>query len=89
MIGGVDGAELRFVSLYSGCGGLDLGFARAGMRPVWANDIDAHAVETYNKISKVTDPQWRDAARSSRGTPPSPGTCEALLASWRRGWRTW
>src|SRR5215475_13510548 len=26
MIGGVDGAELRLVSLYSGCGGLDLGF---------------------------------------------------------------
>jgi DNA (cytosine-5)-methyltransferase 1 len=62
MMGGVDGAELRFVSLYSGCGGLDLGFARAGMRPVWANDIDGHAVETYNKICKVTDPQWRDAA---------------------------
>jgi C-5 cytosine-specific DNA methylase/Hint domain/LAGLIDADG-like domain len=67
MIGGVDGAELRFVSLYSGCGGLDLGFARAGMRPVWANDIDAHAVDTYNKISKVTDPRWKDAAQLFEG----------------------
>ena len=36
------------VSLYSGAGGLDLGFARAGFRPVWANDIDADAVRTYN-----------------------------------------
>ena len=59
--------DLTFVSLYSGCGGLDLGFARAGMRPVWANDIDAHAVDTYNKISKVTDPQWADAAELFEG----------------------
>jgi DNA (cytosine-5)-methyltransferase 1 len=40
----------RFVSLYSGAGGLDIGFARAGFAPVWANDIDAAAVETYNTL---------------------------------------
>lgn len=51
-----------YVSLYSGCGGMDLGFARAGFRPVWANDIDATAVETYNRIAKVEDPAWVDAA---------------------------
>jgi DNA (cytosine-5)-methyltransferase 1 len=59
--------DLTFVSLYSGCGGLDLGFARAGMQPVWANDIDAHAVDTYNKISKVEDPRWRDTAARFEG----------------------
>src|SRR5689334_10022689 len=32
------------VSLYSGAGGLDLGFAAAGFRPIWANDIDPLAV---------------------------------------------
>lgn len=36
-----------FVSLYSGCGGLDLGFVAAGFRPLWANDFDQHACETY------------------------------------------
>src|SRR4051794_24847282 len=41
---------LRYVSLYSGAGGMDLGFARAGMTPVWANDIDPRAVETYNSL---------------------------------------
>ena len=51
-----------FVSLYSGCGGLDLGFARAGFRPVWANDFDQHAVDTYNSIKDVTDPEWAEAA---------------------------
>lgn len=38
------------ISVYSGAGGLDLGFARAGFRPVWANDIDPDAVETYNSV---------------------------------------
>ena len=41
-----------FVSLYSGAGGLDLGFIDAGFVPVFANDIDAHAVETYNRTMK-------------------------------------
>ena len=37
------------MSLYSGAGGLDLGFFRAGFEPIWANDIDADAVMTYNR----------------------------------------
>lgn len=60
----VDGANgLTFVSLYSGAGGLDLGFAKAGFRPVFANDIDPFAVQTYNRLSEVRDPEWREAAR--------------------------
>jgi DNA (cytosine-5)-methyltransferase 1 len=56
-----------FVSLYSGCGGMDLGFAQAGFMPVWANDIDPDAVDTYNRLSKVEDPRWLDAARRFEG----------------------
>lgn len=37
------------LSLYSGAGGLDLGFARAGFDLVWANDHDKHAVATYKQ----------------------------------------
>ncbi|MZQ74733.1 MAG: DNA (cytosine-5-)-methyltransferase [Peptoclostridium sp.] len=37
------------VSLFSGCGGLDLGFARAGFNIVWANDFDKFAVKTYKE----------------------------------------
>jgi DNA (cytosine-5)-methyltransferase 1 len=40
-------SQLRFVSLYSGAGGLDLGFIEAGFEPLWANDFDPDAVETY------------------------------------------
>lgn len=35
------------ISLYSGAGGMDLGFLNAGFEVVWANDVDALAVETY------------------------------------------
>ena len=36
------------VSLYSGCGGFDLGFEAAGFRPVAAYDIDPKVVGVYN-----------------------------------------
>lgn len=39
--------KLEVVSLFSGCGGLDLGFKKAGYKIVWANDFDRFAVETY------------------------------------------
>ncbi len=38
---------MRVVSLFSGVGGLDLGFIRAGHEIVWANDIYEDAVQTY------------------------------------------
>jgi DNA (cytosine-5)-methyltransferase 1 len=37
------------VSLFSGAGGLDLGFIKAGHTIVWANDLFADAVATYRK----------------------------------------
>lgn len=40
---------MRIISLFSGAGGLDLGLIRAGNEIVWANDIDASAVETYRR----------------------------------------
>lgn len=38
----------RLISLFSGCGGLDLGFKRAGFRSVYANDFDADAQAVYS-----------------------------------------
>ena len=39
--------KYRVVSLFSGIGGLDLGFEYAGFNVIWANDFDKYAVETY------------------------------------------
>lgn len=40
---------MKIVSLFSGAGGLDLGFIQAGHTIVWANDNYADAVATYRK----------------------------------------
>jgi DNA (cytosine-5)-methyltransferase 1 len=40
-------SSLRTISLYSGAGGLDHGFIRAGFEVTWANEIDPWACETY------------------------------------------
>ena len=38
----------RLISLFSGCGGLDLGFEKAGFKIVYANDFDADAQAVYS-----------------------------------------
>ena len=38
---------MKIVSLFSGCGGLDLGFIKAGFDVVWANDVFEDAAKTY------------------------------------------
>lgn len=40
--------NMRVASLFCGCGGLDMGFVKAGYDIVWANDFDKYAVQTYN-----------------------------------------
>ena len=38
---------MKVLSLFCGCGGLDMGFVKAGYDIVWANDFDKYAVQTY------------------------------------------
>ena len=38
----------RLISLFSGCGGMDLGFKKAGFNIVFANDFDADAQAVYS-----------------------------------------
>ncbi|HAT9450084.1 TPA: DNA (cytosine-5-)-methyltransferase [Legionella pneumophila subsp. pneumophila] len=40
---------MNIVSLFSGCGGLDLGLIQSGHKIIWANDIFADAAATYRK----------------------------------------
>jgi len=39
---------MAVVSLFSGCGGMDLGFSLAGFKVVWANDNNSDACATYS-----------------------------------------
>ncbi|CZI16407.1 DNA cytosine methyltransferase [Legionella pneumophila serogroup 1] len=37
----------RILSLFSGCGGLDLGFHQEGYKTIWANDFNTWAAKTF------------------------------------------
>ena len=46
---------MKVVSLFSGCGGTDLGFILAGHDVVYANDFNKWACKTYKKnLPQVT-----------------------------------
>jgi DNA (cytosine-5)-methyltransferase 1 len=40
---------MKIVSFFSGAGGLDLGFQKAGFNVIWANEFDKEIWETYEK----------------------------------------
>lgn len=44
-----DPNKLKVVSLFSGAGGMDLGFINAGFEIIWANDFFEDAVTSYRK----------------------------------------
>ncbi len=50
----------EIVSLFSGCGGLDLGFSQAGFNVVWANEFDKDIWETYAQNHSHTFLDKRD-----------------------------
>ena len=41
--------ELKMASLFSGVGGVDLGFAQAGFTTVYANEIDVYPAQTFEE----------------------------------------
>ena len=40
---------MNLISFFAGCGGLDLGFEKAGFRVVWANELEPSVHATYEK----------------------------------------
>lgn len=57
----INQSNLQFVSLYSGSGGFDLGFAQAGFQAIFANDIDRDATATHLELKNIRDPKWNYA----------------------------
>lgn len=58
---GEDDCIYTHASLFSGCGGFDLGFRQAGFRTVFANDIDSDACQTYRlNLGEITEGDIRE-----------------------------
>lgn len=45
---------MKCISLYTGCGGLDLGFHEAGFNTTWANELSKDALKTYENELRRT-----------------------------------
>lgn len=77
-------------SLFSGCGGMDLGFSQAGYKILWANDFVEEACETYahnigdhivcGDITKINLKTIPDVDVIIGGFP-----CQDFSMIWKRG----
>lgn len=57
-------------SLFAGIGGIDLGFSQAGVKSVWANEIDEYCALTFNANHKETKLVVKDVCQiSSKDIP--------------------
>ena len=43
----------KIISLFSGAGGMDLGFHKAGFKVIWANEYDKFVHPTYQNFFKL------------------------------------
>jgi DNA (cytosine-5)-methyltransferase 1 len=51
---------MKVISLFSGAGGLDLGFVQAGFEIIWSNDIMRSACDTYSANKKYFNAELYD-----------------------------
>jgi DNA (cytosine-5)-methyltransferase 1 len=67
---------MKIVSLFSGAGGLDLGFSKAGFNVIWANEYDKDIWETYEKNHPNTFLDKRSVTEISSEEVPD---CDGII----------
>ena len=81
---------MNVVSLFSGCGGLDLGFEKAGFEVVWANEYDTTIHATYRLNHPNTELNTADIRSLTAQDIPD---CDGIIGgppcqSWSLGGRS-
>lgn len=66
----------NIVSFFSGCGGLDLGFEKAGYNILWANEFDKDIWDTYRYNHKNTFLDTRSITEIDASEVPD---CEGMI----------
>lgn len=67
---------MNIVSLFAGCGGLDLGFKKAGFNVVWANEFDVSIHDTYRLNHPTTILNTADVRSLSDSDIPQ---CDGII----------
>ena len=80
----------KVVSLFAGCGGLDLGFKQAGYEILWANDFNEHAGATYKRnfgdhmhVGPIQEVDFGSLPKPDLITGGFP--CQDFSMIWKRG----
>ena len=79
--------KIKIVSLFSGCGGLDLGFEKANYEIIWANEFDKGIWDTYRHNHPNTVLDTRSIADVNEDEIPD---CDGIIGgppcqSWSEG----
>jgi DNA (cytosine-5)-methyltransferase 1 len=72
-------AEPTLISLYSGAGGMDLGFVRAGFSSVFAIDIDAQAAQAYRAVMQSQSCAMRVGDVRAQSDLPTKGDAQVVI----------
>lgn len=82
--------KYTIISLFAGCGGLDLGFVKEGFVTLWANDFNHWACETYKENfgdhiveGDITNIKEKDIPKSDVILGGFP--CQDFSMIWKRG----
>lgn len=67
---------MKLVSFFSGAGGLDLGFEKAGFNCIWANEFDREIWETYERNHPNTKLDKRSITEISSNEVPD---CDGII----------